>query len=255
MKLEEIYEMFDEDSRLNKTQANTVEFITTINHIDQFLKNGDKILDVGAGTGAYSIHYAKKGYSVKAVEPVRKNLDTLVTKINSNMKIQTYLGNALDLSKYEDNSFDLVLCLGPLYHLHTKKEQLQCIDEVKRVCKNEGYIFFAYISNDMVIITEAFKYNPNFLLSDHYDHETFKVEDNPFVFFTVEKFRELMDEANLVKEIEFAAEGLSELLHDEINNLSKEQFEEWVRYHQYVCQKEEVLGYSNHIIYVAKNKK
>jgi len=254
MKLEEIYEMFDEDKRLNKTQADTVEFITTTNFINKYLKEGDKILDIGAGTGAYSIHYAKKGYNITAVEPVKKNLVILKDKIDDKMKIEAKLGNALDLSNYQDNSFDLILCLGPLYHLHTKEEQLQCLNELKRVCKKDGVIFIAYISNDMVIVTESFRYNSNFLLSNHYDHESFKVKDNPFVFFTVEKFRELMQEASLEKVCEFGAEGLSELLHEEINKLSKEQFEKWVRYHQYICEKEQMLGYSNHIVYVAKNK-
>jgi len=129
-----------------------------------------------------------------------------------------------------------------------------CSRDDKRVCKKDGVIFIAYISNDMVIVTESFRYNSNFLLSNHYDHESFKVKDNPFVFFTVEKFRELMQEASLEKVCEFGAEGLSELLHEEINKLSKEQFEKWVRYHQYICEKEQMLGYSNHIVYVAKNK-
>src|SRR6056297_1785471 len=101
--------MFDEDSRLSKTQANTVEFITTINYIDKHLKKEDKILDIGAGTGAYSIHYANKGYDVTAVEPVKKNLDILKSKITSDMNIEAKLGNALDLSEYEDNVFDLIL--------------------------------------------------------------------------------------------------------------------------------------------------
>jgi len=246
--------MFDEDSRLSKTQANTVEFITTINYIDKHLKKEDKILDIGAGTGAYSIHYANKGYDVTAVEPVKKNLDILKSKITSDMNIEAKLGNALDLSEYEDNVFDLILCLGPLYHLHSKEEQIRCINELKRVCKDDGVIFIAYISNDMVIVTESFRYNSNFLLSDHYNHETFKVNDNPFVFFTVEKFRNLMKETSLIKITEFAAEGLSELLHEEINRLPEEQFEEWLRYHKYVCEKEHMLGYSNHIVFIAKNK-
>ena len=60
-------------------------------------------------------------------------------------------GNALDLSRYDSNSFDVVLLFGPLYHLHEEADKLRCIEEAKRVCKKDGKIFFALISNDIVI--------------------------------------------------------------------------------------------------------
>ena len=49
----------NEDVRL-ESKHGEVEFITTTNYVDRYLKQEDKILEVGAGTGKYSIHYAKK---------------------------------------------------------------------------------------------------------------------------------------------------------------------------------------------------
>ena len=72
--LENFYNNYDEESRLVKDKTHMVEFITTTNFIDKYLKNGDKILEIGAGTGRYTIHYAQKGYKVDAVELVEKNL-------------------------------------------------------------------------------------------------------------------------------------------------------------------------------------
>ncbi len=254
MKLDEIYEMFDEDSRLNSTKSSQIEFIITTSFIDKYLTNESTVLDIGAGTGAYSLYYAAKEFRVMAIEPVLKNLDVLKSKITPDMKLNARLGNALDMAFIEDNSYDVVLCLGPLYHLDSIDKQLQCIKEVKRVCKPGGIMFFAYISNDMVVVTETFKYNPNFLTGSSYDHSTFNVKNFPFVFLTVERAKELMAKAGLKPLHHFAADGLSELLSEKINKMDDDSFKQWVNYQKYVCEKEEMLGYSNHIVYVAKNK-
>ena len=75
-----------------------------------------KILDVGAGTGRYSVTLANEGYDVTAVELVKYNLGILKSK-GSNVK--AYQGNALKLSRFADETFDMTLLLGPMYHLYT----------------------------------------------------------------------------------------------------------------------------------------
>ena len=59
---------YDEDERLTKDKTHKIEFITTTTYIDKYLKKGDKILEVGAGTGAYSLYYARLGYEVESIE-------------------------------------------------------------------------------------------------------------------------------------------------------------------------------------------
>ena len=45
------YDIFNEDARLNHSKAARVEFLTTVHYIKKYLKDGDKILDIGAGAG------------------------------------------------------------------------------------------------------------------------------------------------------------------------------------------------------------
>jgi 2-polyprenyl-3-methyl-5-hydroxy-6-metoxy-1,4-benzoquinol methylase len=255
MDLEKLYEHFEEDKRLNTNKANSIEFLTTTAYIDRYLKEGMRILDVGAGTGAYSLHYAAKGYEATAVEPVKRNVEVLKAKvIEGKMKIEVHQGNALDLSTLRSESFDIVLCFGPLYHLSSDEDKLRCIEETKRVCKKNGKIFYAYLSNDMVFITEAILYNEEHLGGTAYDHGTFKLKDEPFCFMTVERMKELMEKAKLKELNHIAADGLSELLRDRINSFSEEQFKEWFRFHLYTCEKQELLGYSNHIVFVGEKQ-
>ncbi len=60
-----------------------------------------------------------------------------------------------------------------------------------------------------------------------------------------------MIESNLNKVTHFAADGLAELMADKINKFSKDEFNEWMRFHLYTCEKPELLGYSNHVVFVA----
>ena len=78
---------------------------------------------MGAGTGAYSLYYAKQGYDVTAIELVEENITKLKQGIEETMNIQVHQGNAVDLSMFGDETFDITLVLGPMYHLFTKEEQ------------------------------------------------------------------------------------------------------------------------------------
>ena len=77
--LRSFYDDIDEDSRLNRSRQGQLEYITTMNYIHRYAKTGAKILEIGAGTGRYSIALAKEGYNVTAVELVESNLEVLKT--------------------------------------------------------------------------------------------------------------------------------------------------------------------------------
>ena len=117
--IEDYYNSYDEEGRL-LTQHGKVEFLTTMKYINECLDGmaEPKILEVGAGTGRYSVTLAKKGYNVTAVELVEHNLSKLKSKLDGSENITAVQGNALDLSAFGDNTFDLTMVLGPMYHLY-----------------------------------------------------------------------------------------------------------------------------------------
>lgn len=82
-----LYEMFNEDSRLNYSKAARIEFLTTIKYIEQYLKTDSKILDIGAGAGEYSLYFAKNGYKVSAIELADNSIKAFRSKITDDCKV------------------------------------------------------------------------------------------------------------------------------------------------------------------------
>lgn len=153
------YELFNEDMRLNRSKTAHVEFFTTVRAIESALFPGARILDIGAGAGEYSLHFARLGYDVTAVELAPVNVEAFRKKIAPEYPVRLLQGNALDLSAFPDGRFDVVLLMGPLYHLISETDQDRAIAEAKRVCSPDGTMFFSFISNDMVILTELSYHN------------------------------------------------------------------------------------------------
>ena len=144
------YNKFNEDKRL-KTKHGQVEYLTAIKYIEKYLNKikNPKLLDVGAGTGAYTIYFYEKGIDVTAVELIKHNLKVIQ---NYNKDIKIHQGNAIDLSKFEDNSFDIVLLFGPMYHLIGMDDKIKAINEAKRIVKKNGLIYISYCLNEYAII-------------------------------------------------------------------------------------------------------
>lgn len=249
--VQEIYRRFDEDNRLTQSKAASVEFLTTVKYIERYLKPGMNILDIGAGAGEYSLYFSRRGYTVSALELADNNIEAFRRKLTPEDTVDLVQGNALDLSRYENDSFDIVLLLGPLYHLHSEADKLRCIAEAKRVCKPDGRLFFAFISNDMVILT-MFNEVPDYFINGDYNKETFRCNDFPFVFHTVDACRALLRKSGVRVLHEVASDGISELLKDKINEMDAESFAQYLRFHYYTCEKPEHLGSSNHLLFVVE---
>ncbi len=143
----DFYNSYDEDGRL-ASRHGAVEFLTTMHYIDKYIKPGDRVLEIGAGTGRYSHALARREYEVDAVELVARNIEMFRRNTRADERISIIQGNALHLSGFPDNQYDITLLLGPLYHLYSKEDKQQAIREALRVTKPGGIIFAAYVISD-----------------------------------------------------------------------------------------------------------
>ena len=249
------YNKFNEDKRLTRRRGE-VEFITSLKYIKEYLKPNDKIVDIGAGTGRYSIELEKLGYDVTAVELVKHNIKQIEQK-SKNTK--TILGNAKDLSMIEANTFDLTLLFGPMYHLITKEEKIQALNEAKRITKKDGIIMVAYCMNDYAIIEHGFiDNNIKSAIKNKEINEAFHItpkDTDLYSRLTIDEINELNKLTNLKRIKIITPDGPTNYIRKTLNKMDDETYELFIKYHLSTCERPDLIGAAAHTLDILKNDK
>ena len=149
------YTSHDEDARFD-SRHNSVEFLTTLDYIGRYLAPGDRIAEIGAGSGRYSHALARQGYHVDAVELIPRNIALFRERTKPGEDVVIREGTATDLSCFADGMFGMTLLLGPMYHLFTEEEQRRALREAVRITKPGGHVFVSYCMNEGTVVRFGF---------------------------------------------------------------------------------------------------
>lgn len=170
-------------------------------------------------------------------------------------------GDALNLSCFDENEFDIVLNLGPMYHIYNEEDKNQAIDESLRVCKQDGISMFAYLTHGSIIYNYGVRKN-SFHILNYAICDNGAIRDIPketFTSYFVEDFKLLFKDKNINYLKSVATDGLFPLLREKIDNeLSDENYKLLVDWHLKTCERLEQQGYSSHMLYICQknnNKK
>jgi ubiquinone/menaquinone biosynthesis C-methylase UbiE len=257
--LEEYYNKFNEEKRLNSRHGQ-VEFRISMKYIHEYLgealansgsgeKSDIKLLDIGAGTGRYSVALSDEGYDVTAVELVKYNLGILKQKSSNVMAIQ---GNALNLKKLESNYFDVTLLFGPMYHLFGFDDKNKALGEAKRVTKPGGVILVAYCMNEYGVITYGFKEKHVLeCMENKRFTEDFKTVSNPSELYDYMRIEDIdtLNEAQGLKRIKIISpDGPANYIRPFLNQLSDEEFETFIQYQTATCERMDLIGAGAHTV-------
>lgn len=246
--IENYYGKFCEDKRL-LSRHGQVEYRTSMTYIHKYLKENDRILDIGAGTGRYSVALSEEGYQVDAIELVKYNLGVLKAKKS---KVKAYQGSALDLSRYADNTFDVTLLFGPMYHLFDYNDKLKALSEAKRVTKQNGIILVAYVMNEYSVLIHGFR-DGHILdaikqgkIDDNFQTQT--NIDDLYSYVRLEQINQLNKELNLERIQIIAADGPADYMRPILNKMDEETFETFIQYHLSTCERQDLIGASSHTL-------
>ena len=257
--LEQYYNKFNEEKRLNSRHGQ-VEFCTSMKYIHEYIpadrpKEEIRILDIGAGTGRYSVALAEEGYDVTAVELVKYNLGILKSKKST---VKAMQGNALNLKKLEDETFDVTLLFGPMYHLFSYEDKLKALGEAKRVTKTGGIILVAYCMNEYGVIMYAFKerhimecIEENRLTEDFH---TISEKQNLYDYVRIEDIEKLAAAAGIHRLKIISPDGPANYIRQFLNQLSEEEFEWFVQYHMATCERQDLIGAGAHTVDILRKE-
>ncbi|MBR2890253.1 MAG: methyltransferase domain-containing protein [Oscillospiraceae bacterium] len=250
--LTDYYSGYDEDGRL-RSKHGMVEYLTTMRYIGKYLKPGMRVLEIGAATGRYSHALARQGWQVDAVELVEHNIEIFRRNTQPGENVTVRQGNAKDLGFYADNTFDVTLLLGPMYHLFTVPEQKLALSEAVRVTKPGGVIFAAYCGNDATMVQYCF--GRGMLREQRYrdlvDPVTFKASSDPAELFQLYR-REDIDGLNIglpVLRLHYVGTDMAtNYMRAAVDGMEDELFDLYLKYHFAICERQDMVGASHHIL-------
>lgn len=250
--LNEYYSNYDEEGRL-LSRPGSLEFLTTIRYIEKYLQEGMRILEVGAGTGRYSHHFARKGYSVDAVELIPHNIDILNQNTQPGENIRVFQGNAMDLNMLKEETYDMVLVLGPMYHLYTLADQKRALAEAIRVLKKGGILMCAYCMADATMIQYAFGRNmiSRIIEKNLLDTENFAVSSDPSELFNIVRIEQIdaVNEGFPIRRLHFVGTDMYGMYcRDMMEQMDDNTFALYLKYHFFICERKELVGLSNHTL-------
>ena len=141
----EIYEFYNSGAEIDRLEQGlgAVEFYRSKEIISDYITQKSVIYDIGGGIGRYSEWLAENGHDVTLIELA----PTAAEYAKKNMKTpyEAQVGDARHINK-PDESADVVLLMGPLYHLQERSEREKVLGEAHRVLKKDGLLIAAGIS-------------------------------------------------------------------------------------------------------------
>ena len=143
----EIYDFYNNGAEIGRLERGLgiVEFHRTKEILSRYIDGGKVIYDIGGGIGMYAAWLAKKGNEVHLIELAENAVEYAKANMMKDCHFIAETGNALQIN-LPDKSADVVLLMGPLYHLRNREDRLQSLREAFRVLKKGGLMVAAGIS-------------------------------------------------------------------------------------------------------------
>jgi ubiquinone/menaquinone biosynthesis C-methylase UbiE len=222
--------------------------------LDKYITVQSTVLEVGCGTGYYGVYLSGNCKKYCGVDITPGNINLFKEKIQNLhlSNVEAIIGDATDLRAFSDESYDVVLSFGPIYHLPPEERELVFL-ESKRICKNNGIIMFAYINKIGAYLAgclqEADKY-PNkqknkTILLDGIDDS----RDNIYWFTMPEEMEGLAEKYNLVVIDNL---GVDFVLIPEMYSQTSEKKDAWEELINFISASKSCTGFANHAVMVCK---
>jgi S-adenosylmethionine-dependent methyltransferase len=246
-----------ENIRLERHQQ---ERDITWRYLDKYLPKRGRILEIGAATGAYTIPLAKKGYSVTAVDLAPKNVEACkkrVAKEGLEKKVACFVADGRELKGVPGKNYDVVLLMGPLYHLWLKEDREEVVREAYRRLKKGGVVFSVFVSRYGIWGTLMTRL-PHLIERQEDLRSIFKrgrdavVQRGDFrgYFATVKEVKPLHEKAGFKTLMLAGVEPANTAADEGYNVLEGERRKLWLDLLFSISTEKSIIGASDHLLYI-----
>lgn len=203
----DFYNNYNEDKRLT-SKSHLPEYLTTMRYIEKYLKPDSKILEIGAGTGRYSLALADKGYKVDAVELVPHNIRIMKKKVKA-------IREAIRVAKHG----------GIIYAAY---------------CNNDTCIYKMFYRRKILDLLKKGMIDENYHVRSS-PNEIFELYRKPDI-------DNLMKDYNITRLHFVGVDMLSYLYSNDLDKLNKKEFNEYMKFLSTICEREDLTGFSIHML-------
>jgi S-adenosylmethionine-dependent methyltransferase len=136
----------DEDARLERHH---LEYDLTWRYMMRYLPPAGSILEIGAGTGRYTLALCRRGYSITAVDLSAALLERCQQRLTAERlhgQVRFVVADARDLHAVPATAFDAVLLMGPLYHLVFEEDRREAVRQAADRLRSGGLLLSTHLS-------------------------------------------------------------------------------------------------------------
>ena len=253
MNIKTFYRDDNDESQRLISNSGKVEFATNMYYIEKILNKKSKILDACAGTGIYAFELAKRGHEVIAGDLIDVNVEKMMKcQAENNLLKHIYQGNILDLSQFEDKSFDVVMNLGSYYHLCDREDRIKSIKESLRVLNDGGIIIIAYINRYSNYYGHCSEMLENFQIFEYYMEHGHLPGNELFYATTPNLFKDEIKQFNLMELYNLASDGPLFCMRDTLQKMDEITLSKYIDMHISHSLDTSILGMSEHCLYIGR---
>lgn len=225
-------------------------------------REAQDIIDIGGGPGRYSLYLAGKGHRVTLFDLSQHHIDVAKLKAKEQgVELAGYIkGNVLDMDGLHDKTYDVVLLMGPLYHLTNEADRRNALSEALKLLKKDGILIASFISKSAPIMD--YLAHLQYEISEDEEKELLYYLTNgenkdkggfTTAYFTdVEEAQNIMADFNLKQMVFAGVENALATRETEICNLPKEYYDRWMNIAYTLSQDKYLLNASNHYLYIGQ---